>query len=91
MILTPVRGLIARESEKETVFFCFNHDLINKAGCVCVCMGFMALISTLVLCARSQDLSMSLSVCKGGNNVCIFVHTIVIDALSLQRPSARSR
>ena len=26
---------------------------------VCLCMGFMALITTLVLCARSQDLVMS--------------------------------
>ena len=48
--------------------------------CVCVCV-FMALITTLVLCARSQDLVMSVSVrrvhvvfstagFKGGGKTC---------------------
>ena len=30
--------------------------------CVCVCMGFMALITAMVLCARFQDSLLSVSV-----------------------------
>ena len=59
--------------------------LIPKSVCVCVCV-FMALITTLVLCARSQDLVMSVSVRR--------VHVVLSTLLDLKgggKPCRKTR